>query len=183
MKSKLPRRDFLARCSIAGLTGCGLLVSSKLSALDHLAGYTKGQEINPKELMYCSYKCPDDCLFLKGSIDNDIELKKQAYEQWKIKERFNIEFDEKKIFCYGCKAENKPEGVVLVNCTVRSCAISKEHDCCIECLELEDCDKDLWTRFPDFKKYVIRLQEKYLEEQQSNLKHFKMPPKATKIIT
>jgi len=167
MKPKLNRRDFIARCSIAGLTGCGLMISSKLSAFDHYNGFSSSQAIDPKELCYCGYKCPDDCQFLKGSVENNVELKKEAYDLWKIKERFDIEFDADKIFCYGCKAKDKPEGIILVNCTVRSCVISKGYDCCIECLELEDCDKDLWSRFPEFKKQVIEMQKKYLEGKQS----------------
>ncbi len=166
MKPKLHRREFLSRCSIAGLTGCGLLISSKISALDHFCEFPAGEKIDPKKLMYCGYLCPDDCLFLKASLENDVEKKKEAYTQWKIKERFDIDFDANRIFCYGCKTADKPEGVVLVNCTVRSCVIEKELDCCIECLELEDCDKDLWSRFPDFKKHVIALQIQYFEQIQ-----------------
>jgi len=166
MKTKLHRREFLTKCSIAGLTGCGLLMSSKLSAFDHFAEYAKGEKIDPKKLMYCGYTCPEDCQFLKASLENDVEMKKEAYTLWKIKERFDIEFDPEKIFCFGCKTEGKPEGVVLVNCTVRSCVIEKELDCCIECLELVDCDKDLWSRFPDFKKHVIALQKQYFEQLQ-----------------
>jgi hypothetical protein len=158
-------------------------MSSKATALSHFTSCTEWENIDPKKLMYCGYKCPEECKFLKASLENDIDMKKEAYEQWKIKERFNVDFDAEKIFCYGCKNTEKPDGVVLANCTVRSCVISKEYDCCIECLELVDCDKDLWTRFPDFKKHVIELQKKYLEEQQSNLQQYKAPPKAPKIIT
>jgi hypothetical protein len=143
----------------------------------------EGEEIDPKKLMYCGYVCPEECTFLKGSVENDVKLKKEAYDQWKIKERFNVDFEPEKIFCYGCKNAAKPEGIVLEKCTVRQCVISKELDCCIQCLELVDCDKDLWTRFPDFKKHVIELQQKYLEEQQSNLLHHKKPLKVPKIMT
>jgi len=166
MKPTLRRREFLTKCSIAGLTGCGLLICPKIAALDHYAGFAKEEEIDPKKLMYCGYTCPDDCQFLKASLENDSELKKEAYELWKIKERFDVDFEADKIFCFGCKTEGKPEGVVLVNCTVRSCVIEKEYDCCIECLELEDCHKDLWSRFPDFKKHVIALQKQYFEQLQ-----------------
>ncbi|UCG26714.1 MAG: DUF3795 domain-containing protein [Bacteroidales bacterium] len=166
MKSKINRREFLTKCSMVGFTGCGLMVCSGISALEPFAEFAYGEEIDPKKLNYCGYKCPEECQFLKGSLEDNIELKKEAYELWKIKERFDIEFDPDKIFCFGCKTTDKPEGVVLVNCTVRSCAISKEYDCCIECLELVDCDKDLWSRFPEFKKQVIELQKKYLEEKQ-----------------
>ena len=98
-------------------------------------------------------------------MKNDVELKKKAYEEWQIKEHYNIDFDPEKIFCFGCKNEEKPAGVVLTNCTVRSCAIEKEYDSCIQCDELTSCQKDLWTRFPEFHKSVIKMQEVYKENQ------------------
>ncbi len=91
-------------------------------------------------------------------------MKKEAYKLWKIKERFDIEFDPETIFCYGCKVSDKPEGVVTKNCTVRECAMKKKNDCCIECDELTNCDKDLWNRYPKFKESVIEMQKKYLEQ-------------------
>jgi hypothetical protein len=118
---------------------------------------------NPKDLCYCGYKCPPDCKFLKGSIENNVELKKEAYKEWKIKERFNIEFDPEKIFCFGCKNKDKEEGITVKNCKVRSCAISKGLESCIECNKLVDCKKDLWERFPEFKSHVIDMQKKYQE--------------------
>jgi len=94
-----------------------------------------------------------------------LELKKKAYETWHIKERYNVDFDAEKIFCFGCKNSNKPTGVVMQNCTVRSCAIGKKYDSCIECKVLNDCGKDLWTRFPDFKMEVIKMQTVYFENR------------------
>ena len=61
----------------------------------------------------------------------------------------------------GCKAPGKPEGIVVQRCDVRPCAREKKLECCIECDELPACDKDLWRRFPDFKKQVVELQKKY----------------------
>ena len=99
-----------------------------------------------------------------ATLNNDAELKKEAWKNWKIEERFGLEFDQEQAICYGCKELDKPEGIVLSRCTVRQCAREKEFDCCIECNELTACDKDLWTRFPDFKKQVIQLQEKYRQQ-------------------
>ena len=56
---------------------------------------------------------------------------------------------------------DKPKGIVLARCTVRDCAIEKGKECCIDCDELVECDKDLWRRFPDFKKKVVAAQVKY----------------------
>lgn len=156
MKTQSNRRSFIRN---SALTGCTLLVAGKLSAFT----FPEDEIPNPKELNYCGYKCPKDCQFLEASVKNDTELKKKAYETWKIKEHYNIDFDAKTSVCFGCKNTDKPAGVVLSNCTVRSCAINKDIDSCIQCNTLKTCDKDLWTRFPDFHQSVIKMQTVYFE--------------------
>jgi hypothetical protein len=164
MKKHINRRKFIVQTSVAGITGCALIMGSKIFGVEHMYKMLQEDEVpNPEELCYCGYKCPDDCRFLKASLENNAEMKKEAYETWKIKERFGVEFDADKIYCYGCKNEDKPEGIILKNCSVRQCAIEKELNCCIECDELTSCNKDLWDRFPDFKKAVIEMQKKYRE--------------------
>ena len=122
-----------------------------------------GEQPDPKKLNYCGYTCPNGCEFRKASLENNPALKKKAYETWNIEKRYGISFEADKVFCYGCKIEDKPAGVVTANCTVRSCAIEKELDACIECKELKNCDKELWDLFPDFHKQVIALQKQYLD--------------------
>jgi hypothetical protein len=117
------------------------------------------EPVDPKTLNYCGYKCPPECPFLQASEKNDAELKRDVYEKWKLKERYNINFEPDKIFCFGCKNKEKPEGVVLLNCTVRQCVILKEIDCCVECSDLPGCQKELWSRYPEFKKQVIEMQK------------------------
>lgn len=156
MKTNSSRRQFLRNNSVLG---CTLLISGNLSAFS----FPQDEIPDPKKINFCGYTCPKDCQFLVATLKNDTELKKKAYETWKIKEHYNLDFDAKTTFCYACKTKDKPAGVVLSNCTVRSCAIEKKHDACIECKELKTCDKDLWTRFPDFHKSVIKMQETYLE--------------------
>ena len=163
MKSTIKRRDFIIKSSQVGIIGCAFMIRSKLSAIESFYKSPDDEVPDPKKLNYCSYQCLADCQFLKGSVENNDELKKEAYELWKIKERFNIDFDPEKIFCFGCKTKDKPVGVVLINCTVRECAIEKKIDCCIECDELTDCEKDLWNRFPKFKEQVVLMQKKYFE--------------------
>jgi hypothetical protein len=117
--------------------------------------------IDPEELCYCSYSCPADCKFYEASIKNDPALKEEAFKEWGLEERYGLEFDAEKIFCFKCKPGDKPEGPVLTHCTVRSCAMEKGFQACIQCDELKDCDKDLWTRFPQFHEGVLKMQEKY----------------------
>ncbi len=78
-------------------------------------------------------------------------------------------FDPEQAICYGCRAEDKPQGIVLKRCDVRACVREKELDCCIECPELSACDKDLWRRFPKFKEQVIEMQERYRKQIQGGV--------------
>jgi hypothetical protein len=164
MKQSLKRREFLIKGSQAGIACCAILMGANRLTFATNTSLKIDEPIDPKKLNYCGYKCPADCTFLKASLNNDNELKKKAYEQWKIKEKYNIDFDPETIFCFGCRNKEKPVGIVLKNCTVRQCVISKGLDCCIECKELNDCNKELWSQFPDFKKQVIEMRKKYLSE-------------------
>jgi len=159
MQTKLKRREFLKQTSTACLGCCALLASSNLQAFSYLM--LEGENPNPKKLNYCGYTCPTECNFLAATIENDPVKKKAAHEEWGIKERYGLDFDEKTAFCFGCKNDEKPAGVVMSNCTVRSCAIEKGYDCCIECDKLKTCDKDLWSRFAKFHDQVVEMQVKY----------------------
>ncbi len=155
MKKDLKRRDFITRCFGAGVACSALSHGVFLSAQD------QDTKPDPKKLEYCGYKCPDDCPLRKGTLENNPDLKKKAYEAFEFKKKFEIEFDENKVFCYGCKAKDKPESLVVKACTVRACVIEKGYDCCIQCDSLAKCDKELWSRFPQFKETVIKMQKEY----------------------
>jgi hypothetical protein len=161
MKTNLKRRDFIKKSATACMGCCALMASSQLSAVKYL--FMDGEKPDPKKLNYCGYTCPEDCQFKTASVENDLEKKKEAWANWRIKERYGLDFDEKTAFCFGCKKEEKPAGVVMTNCTVRSCAIEKGFDCCIECEELKTCNKDLWSRFPKFHEKVVEMQTVFLE--------------------
>jgi hypothetical protein len=159
MEKKLTRRGFLVRGSQAGISGCLLLCGGKL-----LAMHASGKDLpDLKALTYCGYQCGLECILLKGTQNNDPDLKKQAYKEWGMKEKYGVEFDPEQIFCYGCKTEEKPKSLVLRNCTVRACAIEKKHECCIQCKELADCDEELWMRFPTFREKVLEMQQEYFK--------------------
>ncbi|MBN1414991.1 MAG: DUF3795 domain-containing protein [Bacteroidales bacterium] len=164
MTKKLKRREFLVKGSCAGIACCAALMGPKGLCFGNTLQLPDDEPIDPKALNYCGYQCPSDCKFLQASLKNDTELKKEAYQLWKIKEKYNIDFDPETIFCFGCKNEEKPLGVVVKHCPVRQCVISKGLDCCIECNELSECKKELWSQFPDFKQYVMEMQKKYRRE-------------------
>jgi hypothetical protein len=159
MKNELKRRDFVAKCFKAGVTCCALVYGGPVLANNQ--GQKQDQKPDPAKLTFCGFKCTPECILYKASVDNDSELKKKAYEQFKIKERFGVEFDANKIFCFGCKEKEKPTGEVITGCAVRKCAIEKGIECCIQCNVLTDCDKDLWKSFPQFKQKVIEMQVMY----------------------
>jgi hypothetical protein len=159
MKRDFKRRDFVNTCFKAGIACCAVTCGAKLSANEK--AFRQDVKPDPKNLNYCGYKCPPDCPLLKGTLENNTELKKKGYEAFKFKEKYGIDFDPEKVFCYGCKIKDKPESLPVKSCTVRSCAIAKGYDCCIQCDGLTSCDKELWKSFPPFKEQVIVMQKKY----------------------
>jgi hypothetical protein len=164
MTTEFNRRDFLRKGAVAGMAGCALLMAGKINPM-FANSLNQNEKIkpDPRKLNYCGYQCPSDCKFLKATQENNTELKKEAYESWKIKEKHGIDFDPEKIFCWGCKTTGKPEGVVIKECQVRKCAIEKGYDCCIQCSNLEACVFDLWKQFPDFHTHMIQEQKIYRE--------------------
>ncbi len=163
MKTQLKRREFILKGCMAGVAGCALLSGARLYGMQNLNFASGDEKPDPKKLNYCGYTCPDGCKMKKASLENNPELKKEAYKEFRIQEKYGIEFDADKIFCYGCKTQDKPVGLVVEKCTVRNCAIAKGYDCCIQCEGLSACDKEIWKTFPDFHKSMIELQKKYNE--------------------
>ena len=157
MNIRLKRREFIKETSKVCLGGC-LLFSAPASFAIRTQD---GEPIDPSLLCYCGYRCPEDCHLLVASQKDDTELKKKAFEEWQLEERYGIQFDPGKIFCFTCKPGELPEGPVLEKCTVRECAIRKGFQACIQCDELITCDKELWERFPQFHESVIEMQKKY----------------------
>jgi hypothetical protein len=158
MKTEIKRRDFVTKCFKAGVTGCALLYGNSLLARDTV---NQGQKPDLKSLTYCGYKCTIECPLYKATIENNPELKKKAYEEFKWKEKFNLDFDAEKVFCYGCKPKDKPLSINVNECTVRKCVTGKGYECCIECKELTACDKELWKNYPQFKEKVLAIQKTY----------------------
>jgi hypothetical protein len=157
MKNDLKRREFLSGCFKAGAVCVVLSGSGNLFAIDPM----HQDKPDPKKLEYCGFKCPPDCTLRKATLENNIELKKKAYAEFNFKEKYKIDFDADKVFCYGCKVPDKPLGPPVKDCPVRQCVINKGLDCCIECDGLEKCDKQLWKDFPKLKDHVMGLQRQY----------------------
>lgn len=160
MKTKQSRRTFIKQGAVI-CSACGAFVLCPgLRAMTFLRDDEKP---DPQKLEYCGYKCPRDCPMYLATINNDSTAKKEAFDTWKLEERYGISFDAEQVFCYGCKVEDKPVGISAQHCAVRNCAIEKELDCCIECEELPTCEKGVFTQFPEFHKAVVEMQKRYNE--------------------
>lgn len=160
MSDSKSRREFLKDCAQFGF-GCVCLLGVK--------GLAAEDERKPdlEKLNYCGYTCPEDCKMYRAGKTGDLALKKEAFKAWKIKERYGIEFDPKLVFCNRCKTPDKPLGIAVQKCTVRACAIEKKMISCVACKDLKGCDKDLWKRFPDFHKAVIKMQGEYFAQMKT----------------
>jgi len=158
MKTEIKRRDFVTKCFKAGVTGCTFLYGNSLLVRDYVK---QVQKPDLKSLTYCGYKCTVECSLYRATIENNNEMKKKAFEEFKWKEKFGVDFDADKVFCFGCKPKDKPLSINVNACAVRKCAIEKGHDCCIECNGLTACDKELWKNFPQFKEKVIEMQKSF----------------------
>jgi len=161
---EVSRREFLKHSSKLGLL-CGFAcmcphVVSKLQAEEADAAGTSIVP-DPKKLNYCGYVCPENCPMKAAGESTDIEQKRNAYNEWRIKERYGLEFDPDQILCNGCKTDKAQLGMTVSNCPVRQCVIEKELDCCIQCDDLATCDKALWKEFPPFREHVLKMQEQY----------------------
>ena len=172
MDGDLNRRKFIKNCSQIGIAACVCLTCPAFG----LAGDSTENEstaaptpeelkeaLNPKNLTYCAYQCGEHCDLYRATTTNDQALKRKVYDEWGWKEQYGIEYDPEQVFCYGCKTVDKPKNIVLQKCTVRACAIERKLDSCIQCARLADCEKELWTKFPQHRESVLGFQKKYVE--------------------
>ena len=164
----IKRRDFILKSCKAGMAGCALLYGARLYGAGNLKPATGMVKPDPKLLNYCGYTCASDCKMKKATLENNIALKKEAYQDWRIEKKYGIAFDPDKVFCYGCKGvQGNKVGLVVEKCSVRNCCIEKGYDCCIQCAELATCDKEIWKTFPDFHKMMLEMQKNYLQDTAS----------------
>jgi len=155
MKNKTSRRNFLQKGACLFIAAGAAGFCSRIRAGGFLP---EGKIPDPEKLEYCGYTCPDDCQLYEATLENNTDKKKEFFEKWKLRENHHVEFDPQTVFCYKCKNEGKPDGLLVKDCAVRNCAILKGYECCIQCDELAACDKSLWKTYPDFHNKVIEMQ-------------------------
>jgi hypothetical protein len=165
MESKQSRRSFLINCAKFGGACCAVMVCGPRLGAQTETEDKKNQEKKPidlKQLSICGIPCFKSCPLYKATIENDVEAKKVVYEQWEMKKNFGFEFDPEKVFCYGCKAWDKPENKLgLSTCDGRKCAKANEMEACIQCTNLSSCDKEIWKKWPQLHEHTKKLQEAY----------------------
>jgi uncharacterized protein YuzB (UPF0349 family) len=162
MQSKQNRRNFIKSCAIIGGACYTLSIwNEKLFAIGNIDDDKNKDIIDLKKLSYCGIACETQCELYKATKENDIQLKKEIYDKWGWKEKFGIEWDPEKVFCYGCKPADKPLKIGMAECTVRNCALENKMESCVQCKHLSACEKDFWKRWPEFHKNLSQLQEKY----------------------
>jgi hypothetical protein len=179
MESTQSRRRFLERCAQIGGSCCALFIWNKhLSAKNGTEDEkkTKTDAIDLKKVSYCGILCEDQCELFKATKGNNAALKKKMYDQWNWKEKFKIEFDPEKVFCWGCKPKDKPLKIGMNICEVRVCAIENGIESCIQCKDLVACDKAFWKNWVQFYDQVKKMQGQYSTPPGAALVELKTKP-------
>jgi hypothetical protein len=164
MNATFNRREFLSRTTGFGLAcACGCSLALVADAEEPASKSAPGPSTRPlRSRAYCGLICNDRCPLRKATVAEDATAKKAVFEKWKWHEKFGVEFDPAKVFCYGCKPDGKPRSIAMNACTVRSCATDRGLESCLQCTRLAECDKDLWQNSPDFRKRMQKVQAEYV---------------------
>ncbi len=161
------RRRFLGHCVKFCGAGCALAILDRIASAQESAPAKPGQEQKPldlKVLCYCGIPreyCERQCELFKATRDNDAALKKAVYDQWEMKKKFGIDFEADKIFCYGCKPDDRPLKVGMAECPVRVCPSANGLESCVQCSNLAACDKAFWKEWPNAFDLAKKLQARY----------------------
>jgi hypothetical protein len=164
MDENQSRRNFLEKCAkIGGLCSALYLWNKNLLAQDSTKNKkdTFNESIDLKKYSYCGIPCESQCELFKATKENNIELKKQVYEKWKMKENRGFDFDPETVSCYSCKPGDRPYKFGIKECKVRICAIENSMESCIQCSDLASCDKEFWKKWKGLFKLVNNLQKQY----------------------
>ncbi len=176
MKNEQNRRCFLKQCTQFGFSCLSLLICNKHLFAKISSDDQKKEDIKFIDLeqrSYCGIACEDECELYKATKENNVELKKKVYDKWNWKEKFEIDFDPAKVFCYSCKPNNQILKIGMEKCEVRKCAIANEIESCIQCKNLTSCDIKFWKNWTDFYNHIKELQKQYLTQEGASLVEIK----------
>lgn len=144
------RRKFLK--GVFGISA-GLVAITKLNAANYYSTATLRPEIDA--MSYCCLNCDPTCKIFSATLNNDLSVKKELAEHWT--KEFGTPFTTDDVFCYGCKAEGKPQNKAMLKCTVRKCAKEKQHISCSVCPELTTCDNVFWSKWPGTRENALKI--------------------------
>jgi hypothetical protein len=176
MKDVQTRRDFLKRCTAAGGFCCAFLCTGRRVSAQDSTRTQKGGAARPidlKKLMYCGIRCDGQCELYRATVNNDVELKKKVYVNWKWKEKFGFEFDPGQVFCYTCKPGEQPLKIGIDRCGMRKCAMANGMESCVQCKSLQSCGDDFWKKWPEVRGNALQLQKQYIAESKKGLRKAK----------
>jgi len=143
------RRKFLK--GVLGISA-GLAAITRLNGANCYSTATLRPDIDA--MSFCCLKCGPQCKIFNATLNNDLNVKIEIAESWN--KEFGIPFTTDDVFCYGCKAEGKPQNKAMLRCSVRKCAKEKQIKSCSICADLEKCDKDLWGKWPGLKENALK---------------------------
>jgi len=159
MESQKSRRSFLKDCAKMGGTCCTLLACRQLLPAEE--GLQNVKPIDLAPLSYCGIPCVKVCPLYKATQENDVKMKKVLYERQEMKKKFGLDFDPDKVVCYTCKPGDKPKKVGMDTCPVRTCALANEVESCVQCSNLEACEKEYWKKWPGQFAATKSIQSRY----------------------
>lgn len=151
--------------------GCALLACHR-----HLPaeGWLQGAKpIDLSQLSYCGIPCAKVCPLYKATQENDIEMKKILHERQEMKKNFGLDFDPDKVFCHTCKPGDKPKKVGMDICPVRQCALANGVETCVQCANLDACDKEYWKKWPGQFAATKSIQARYRAQPGAMIKEGK----------
>ena len=159
MKTKNCRRRFLKDCAkLGGACGAFLACRGLLPAEGLLQA---AKPIDMAQLSYCGIPCVKVCPLYKATQDNDVEMKKVLYERQEMKAKFGFDFDPDKVVCHTCKPGDKPKKAGMDTCPVRQCALANGVESCVQCANLDACDKEYWKKWPGQFASTKMIQARY----------------------
>jgi hypothetical protein len=159
MESQKSRRLFLKDCAKMGGACCAFLACQRFLPAE--GGLQNTKPIDLAELSSCGIPCVKVCPLYKATQEYDVKMKKLLYERQEMKKKFGLEFDPDKVFCFTCKPGDKPKKVGMDTCPVRQCALANGVESCVQCANLDACDKEYWKKWPGQYASTKMIQSRY----------------------
>ncbi len=171
MIQKQNRREFIRICTTVGaglplfcmsFMRCGKSHTEKSQKKENVSSTAISEDFD--ELGYCGYACKEKCKVYSATKNNDYETKIKMAKS--MSEKYNQDFKPEDVHCDGCKSE-RPSYFASNRCTVRECAQEKQLVTCAYCKDFSNCDKDLWTMWPEVKELIEEMRRNLSAQQKT----------------